>query len=423
MNDSHIVSIKQLERFIKGAEEAEILFRGVSREEKYAWIKQTLAKFHYFRLKKKEKTTLRQFIMKMTGYSKSQLTRLVAEKKKNGVIISKTSSRHEFPQRYTIDDVALLIETDKAHNRLSGPATKKIFARMYEVFRDNRFVRLCKISVSHIYNLREKRQYLSNTCFFEKTKPVSVPIGERRRPDPQGQPGFIRVDTVHQGDLDKEKGVYHINLVDEITQWEIVVAAEKISEHYLLPVLEEALDQFPFRIINFHSDNGSEYINKILDRLMNKLLIVQTKSRTRHCNDNALAEGKNGSVVRKHMGHNFIPQRYAPMINGFYREYFNLYLNYHRPCGYATKIVDARGKEKKVYDVYRTPFQAYKAIVGREFFLKVGVTMEKLEKMALAQNDNECAHAMQKAKAELFNKFHQKKLNLPTLYTYAILGS
>lgn len=423
MNDSHIESIAQVKAFIKGAEEAKISFQGKSREEKYCWIKQTLNKFRYFRLKKKEKSILRKFIMKMTGYSKSQLTRLIADKKESGVIVVKTSAKHHFPQKYTTDDVALLIETDKAHSRLSGPATKKIFARMHEIFKDPRFAALKNISVAHIYNLREKRQYLSQTYFFEKTKPTAVSIGERRRPDPQGKPGFIRVDTVHQGDLDKEKGVYHINFVDEETQWEIVAAAEKISEYFLLPVLEAALAQFPFKILGFHSDNGSEYINKIIAKLLNKLLVDQTKSRARHCNDNALVEGKNGSIVRKHMGHNFIPQRYAPVINEFYREHLNIYLNYHRPCGFATKVIDARGKEKKVYDTYRTPFETYKTIVGREFFLKDGISMEELEKMALAQSDNECARAMQKAKVKLRKQFTEKKLQLPTTYSYAILGS
>lgn len=437
MNDSHIVSITQLEAFIKGAEEAEITFRGKARKEKYAWIKQTLARFHYFRLTKKEKSILRKFIMQMTGYSKSQLTRLIGKKKRNGVIVVKTSGKHEFPQKYTTEDVALLIETDKAHSRLSGPATKKIFARMYEVFKNVRFSRLKDISVSHIYNLREKRQYLSQTYFFEKTKSTAVPIGERRKPDPQGQPGFIRVDTVHQGDLDKEKGVYHVNLVDEVTQWEIVVACEKVSEYFLLPVLEAALDQFPFRILGFHSDNGSEYINKIVARLLNKLLIEQTKSRARHCNDNALVEGKNGSVVRKHMGRNFISQKHAPAVNQFHEKYLNPYLNYHRPCGFAALITDKRGKQRKIYrkEDYMTPHEKLKSLPNAAQYLKEGVTFEDLDRVACAKSNNECAALMQKAKVELFQRFTRKKLStrggqLPTTYSYlprreagAILGS
>ena len=56
---------------------------------------------------------------------------------------------------------------------------------------------------------------------------TTVNIGERRKPIPNGQPGFIRIDTVHQGDQDKKKGVYHINAVDEVTQFEVIASVEK----------------------------------------------------------------------------------------------------------------------------------------------------------------------------------------------------
>ena len=58
------------------------------------------------------------------------------------------------------------------------------------------------------------------------------------------------------------------------------------------------LEQFPFRILGFHSDNGSEFINHKVEALLNKLLIEQTKSRPRHSNDNGLVESKNGAVTR-----------------------------------------------------------------------------------------------------------------------------
>ena len=119
--------------------------------------------------------------------------------------------------------------------------------------------------------------------------------------------------------------MYHINITDETTQWEIVGAVEKISELCFETLLKDLIGQFPFRVINFHSDNGSEYINKVVAELLNKLLIQQTKSRARHCNDNALAECKNGAVVRKHMGFVHIPRHFAGAINQFYKQDFNVY--------------------------------------------------------------------------------------------------
>jgi hypothetical protein len=416
-----MLNISQIKEFIKISKGIE--FHGTARTEKYQWLENVLLRFRYFSCRKKEKSILKAYAMKMTGFSDTQLTRLIAKKKRIGKIMADNTKRHRFPRKYTPEDVARLIETDKAHDRLSGPATKKIFERECVIFGQKAFERLKDISVSHLYNLRGTRQYLSWTKFFVKTKPAPVNIGERKKPNPQGVPGFLRVDTVHQGDLEKEKGVYHINLVDEITQWEILVAVEKISEFYLEPALKTALEQFPFRIKGFHSDNGSEYINKVVAALLNKLLVRQTKSRTRHCNDNALVEGKNGSIIRKHIGYMHIPQRYAIALNEFYRNHFNLYLNYHRPCGFATEKISEKGKIKKVYDVYRTPFEALLAHPGASEFLKDGISVENLKKIANEKSDNECAAQMQKAKVELFKSLTRQKLQFPTTYTTFISGS
>lgn len=331
--------------------------------------------------------------------------------KKHGRIISGYASkkRYSFNTIYTPSDISCIIETDALHRRLSGHATVKIFQRQYTLYHDQRFERLQHLSVSHLYNIRGTRQYQSHSSFFEHTKPTRVPIGERIKPDHQGKPGYLRVDTVHQGDYvdhhGSKKGVYHINITDEATQWEIVGAVQGISEAFLVPLLEELLNQFPFTIINFHSDNGSEYINKLVAKLLNTLLIKQTKSRPRHCNDNALIETKNGSIIRKHMGYAYIPQTYAQHINEFYRQHLNPYLNYHRPSGFATRRVDHRGKEKKVYEVYLTPFECFKTNPDASKFLKKGITIEMLEKIAREMSDNDCAKRMQEAKRQLFKSF------------------
>ena len=133
----------------------------------------------------------------------------------------------------------------------------------------------------------------------------------------------MRLDTVHQGDQDGVKGVYHITCVDAVSQWQIEACAQGISEAFLLPVLTLIIKQFPFVISVFHSDNGSEYINHRVADLLEKLRIEQTKSRSRHSNDNALVESKNAIVISKHMGYDHIPQAYAKPINAFYQETFN----------------------------------------------------------------------------------------------------
>src|SRR4030067_199936 len=121
------------------------------------------------------------------------------------------------------------------------------------------------------------------------------------------------------------------------------------SEAYLLPVIESLLASFPSRILGFHADNGSEYINKTVAQLLEKLRVEFTKSRPRHSNDNGLAETKNGAIVRKHLGYSHIPQRFATEVNAFCREFLNPYVNFHRPCFFAESITDEKGKTRKQY--------------------------------------------------------------------------
>ena len=423
MNDSHIVSISQIKEFLKLNNDIE--FQSVSREEMYQWIENALQKFGYFRLRKRDKHAIKNYVLKMTGLSDAQTTRLIANKKKLGRICLSNTRKHTFEKKYQPEDTALLITTDNLHSRMSGKATQKILKREYEVYGKQEYQNISRISPSHIYNLRETRQYISHSLTVKKTNPVGCKIGERRKPKPDSRPGSLRVDSVHQGDLDKEKGVYHINLVDEVTQFEIVGCVEKISEHYLEPLLEDLLAQFPVVIWNFHSDNGSEYINKIVARLLQKLLIFQTKSRSHHSNDNALAECKNGWVVRKNMGYSHIPQRHAPLMNEFYKDYFNPYLNFHRPCGFATIVEDKKkkGKFKKKYDTYMTPYEKLKLLKDASMYLKAGITFEDLDTIANAKSDNECAALMQRAKQELFKKINEQKLKFPTSYASFISGS
>lgn len=410
MDDSQINTLEQIRLVLESLRELE--FKGRGRAERYAWIEAVLGRFDYFSLAKKAKGIVKAYLIRMSGISRAQLTRLVSRKLQVGSIKPSYETCHRIAAKYTVFDHELLAQTDNLHGRLSGPATRRILERQYKIYKDKRFERLSGISPSHIYNLRGSRTYQLRAQTFARTKSVSVAIGIRRKPEPQGRPGYIRVDTVHQGDLAGEKGVYHINMVDAVTQWEIVACVETISEAHLMPVLEEALGMFPFVILGFHSDNGSEYINVVTAKLLNKLLIEQTKSRSGRTNDNALVEGKNGSVIRKHMGHWHIEQRLAPLINQFYMEYFNTYLNFHRPCGFATVMVDVKGKRSKKYETYQTPHERLKSIVNAvrsrrsepAKYLRECVSLEALDGIAAKQTDNEFAQVMQETKDRLFKK-------------------
>jgi hypothetical protein len=408
MNDLQLCTLEQLQGFLDGTTAVDF---SVAAPERYGFIARTVRRFGYSRLKRAQKAVVLRFLQRISGYSRAQLTRLVKRGAERGAFIKRyRGSRTSFTATYTPADVLLLAHTDSLHGTLSGPATKKLMERAVKLFADPRYERLARISVAHLYNLRKRSGYQRHRKVWTKTRPVSIPIGERRAPRPNNRPGYLRVDSVHQGDRDGLKGVYHVNAVDCVTQYEGVATCEHISEAYLIPVLQELLESFPFTILGFHSDNGSEYINRNVARMLNKLLIEeQTKSRSRHSNDNAQAESKNGSIVRKHLGYSHIPQRFAALVNTFCREHLNPYINFHRPCFFAETLTDAKGRQRKryPYQLMMTPYEKLKSLSEAAQFLKPGVTFAHLDALAASISDNEAAEKLNEARTRLFKLISQ----------------
>jgi transposase InsO family protein len=405
MQRAEALPLEQIRQFLTASQEVSL--QALDREEIYGWVEATLRAQHYEKQPKAVRGLLLQYLIKMTGLSSAQMDRLVRGFREHGHVKLAGYRRHRFPQRYTRADVELLAAVDEAHETLSGPATKRILEREYHEFGRAEYERLAAISVAHLYNLRKNRRYRERRLSYVKTRPVQVAVGERRRPDPQGQPGYLRVDTVHQGDQDGVKGVYHINAVDEVRQWQVMGCTGQIGEAWLLPVLQTMLEQFPFRIRGFHSDNGSEFINRTVAQLLNKLLIEQTKSRPRRSNDNGLVETKNGAVIRKHMGYGHIASPHAEAIGRFYREHLNPYVNFHRPCAQAELEIDEKGKRRRRYRRYQTPLETLLTLENPEPHLRPDVTLAGLQQQALRQSDTEAARQMQAAKQKLFAGFRR----------------
>jgi hypothetical protein len=410
MNNLPIGSISQMEEFLKNNSSIKMVIEG--KGSKYEFIKQVLLKTRYTKyntLSKKEKIIIIRYLVKLVGYSKGHVKRLIQKWYKGILVWNDSKNRNKFPIKYSPEDIQRLIDTDVAHGCLNGKTTKDILRREFEVFGDESYRNISQISISHIYNLRNgNRQYgSSEALYFKHTQAVQTKIGVRKKPQPNEKPGFLRIDTVHQGDRDKVKGVYHINIVDEVTQYEMIATVEKISERFLRPVIEELLNSFPFVIYEFHSDNGSEFVNYPVARMLNKLHIEFTKSRSRHSNDNALVESKNGSIIRKLFGRNFIDQKHARVINDFDKKYVNNYLIYHRPCLFAEEKIDKLGKIRKKYKIVMTPYEKLKSLENAEQHLREGFSFEELDKIAYTESDNKWAEKMRKAKMELFEKIEK----------------
>lgn len=371
--------------------------------ERRRWIYTQLIRFKYQTLTKRQRGFVLRFLRLGTSLQDKQIDRHIAAYKR-GEKLGMPYARRTFTRDYTAADQELLAEIDNATGRLSGNLAAQFCADQFAAD-DLRFVRLQHVSKTTIYRFRDGKRYRACALTIEKTRPTNAPIGQRCKPQPNGMPGFLRVDTVHQGDLGKEKGVYHINLVDEIIQWEVLVAVEEIGESILEDVLEVAMTLFPFVLRNFHSDNGGEYINYTVARLLEKLRIRQTKSRARHSNDNGLAESKNGWVVRKEMGHWHIRGIYAPRINGFYRDHLISYLNFYRPCYFPERTTLKNGKVIVRYPRQNcmTPYRKLLSLPDWQQYLRPGVTADDLQRQAGAKTPLQAAQEKNIAKQKLFS--------------------
>lgn len=412
MNDSQLTTLDQIHAFLAGT--AAVVFTPPPDDAaRYRFIVSVLGRFGYRRLSRADKGLIRRYLMHTTGYSRAQMARLLRQFRSRGTLAQRYAAPTAgFRRRYSESDVLLLAEVDTLHGTLSGPATRVLLERAVRVYGDERFMRLSQISVAHLYNLRKLSAYQKTRRHWTKTRPTPVAIGVRKAPAPEGRPGFIRIDSVHQGDQDGIKGLYHINAVDCVTQWQLTATCERISEAFLLPVLEALLQDFPFQILGFHADNGSEYINHTVAKLLTKLNIELTRSRPRHSNDNALVETKNGAVVRKHLGYSHIPQRFASEVNAWCAEHLNPYVNFHRPCFFAVEETDAKGKVRRRYpqDQIMTPFTKLKSLPNAASFLKCGITLQTLEHNAARMTDNEAARRLNEARTKLFQSiYHRSK--------------
>lgn len=409
MNEAQVRTVEQVRQVLAGTQ-ALVFSAAEDDEGRYRWIDAVLWRLDYRVLRRADRGAVLEYVQRLSDTSRAQATRLVS-RWVAGQPLTKNyrAPEHAFARRYTAADVALLADVDRAMGTLSGPATACVLRRQRDVFGDVRFARLGSISVAHLYNLRKAPGYREQRVVLSKTRgDKAAVIGVRKAPAPEGRPGFVRIDSVHQGDHDGIKGLYHINAVDCVTQWEVVASVQTISEAHLLPVIEQMLEQFPFPILGFHADNGSEYVNHRVARMLDKLRIEFTRSRPRTSNDNALAETKNGAVVRKVFGYGHIPQRHASRFNTFCLEYLNPFLNFHRPCLFATEVADPKkpGRIKRVYrprDVM-TPLDKLAGLPEAHKHLREGITLEHLYQLARALSDVQAAEELNEARAALLRR-------------------
>lgn len=99
MNDSKLNQLAQIKSFL--AETGAVEFNRKSKKDSYSWIEETLRRFQYVILSKNDKGIIRRYLMKVTGYSRSQLTRHINQYCNTGQLRIKEYDRHKFQKKYT----------------------------------------------------------------------------------------------------------------------------------------------------------------------------------------------------------------------------------------------------------------------------------------------------------------------------------
>jgi transposase InsO family protein len=404
MEDAEVLSVAQMQAWLEASQEVRFVAQG--RKEAYAWVERVLVQRQYGSQDRKDRGVVRGLLVEDDGEVGA------ADHAPGGAIPGdRTGARGGLPAAEICAGVYGGGRAPAGAGGSGAPAAERAGHAADSGAGGGGIrppgVRAAGQDLSGaLVQSAKETDYRKQAACYEATRPTQVSIAERRRPDPQGRPGYLRVDTVHQGDWDGHKGVYHINSVDAVTQWEVLGCIPTISAEYLKILLEALMAEHPAPIVGFHVDNGSEYINRVVAKLLSDSLVEFTKSRAYQSCDNALVEGKNGAIIRKHIGYGHIGPEHATRIQEFYIRYLNPYLNYHRPCGFATVTLDAKGKRRRQYPLadYATPYEKLKSLREGGAVLRPGLTWEALEQTAKSASDTEFAERMRRAKVELLRK-------------------
>lgn len=329
------------------------------REAVYDSVTKILNARQYSRLDRRQKGIVRAFLIETTGYSRAQLTRLIAQWAKFRRLAVNRSDRWRFPTRYTTSDIALLAELDAVHQDLPGPAVKHILAREYHLFGKAEYERLARLSVSHIYNLRRSTEYQHLRAWVQHEPSQMLRLGRNLKPDARREPGYLSIRLVRAYSENELSG-YQICAIDGATKWRVLGCAESLREVHFSPVLEAVLHQFPFQIRGLRSELGIANFDP------------PTPSIEMRARSDAFQR-----ALTAHL---------------------NPYVNYHRPCAFTAlerPSTSDRGPRRRT--CYLTPYERLVSLSNWQTFLKPGITPLLLKRVSSRMSDTESARQMQHA--------------------------
>jgi hypothetical protein len=176
-------------------------------------------------------------------------------------------------------------------------------------------------------------------------------------------PGVVEADTVaHCGPTLIGEFARTLTMTDLVTGWTENCSTRNNASKNILGGIEQLTDLFPFAMVVFDSDCGSEFINHEVAAWLQSRDIEQTRSRPYNKNDQAHVESKNNHVVRKHAFYwRYDTAAELDLLNQLWR-LVSLRLNFFTPTKKATGYTtNADGRRQRIYDTPSTPWQRLQA--------------------------------------------------------------
>ena len=215
------------------------------------------------------------------------------------------------------------------------------------------------ISVSTIKRLVRYSERRLDKIAFRKypTKPknqlyASIPV--KKIPWDAHIPGHFEVDTVHHcGDSSNSCYIYTLQLVDVATGWSEITAIYGNAFVAMKDGFDFILARLPFPVLEFHPDNGPEFVNQFLIKYWQNLVPKASLSRSKpyRKNDNRFVEENNHSLIRAYIGNSRFDSADQLKALRYLEDLLWLYHNCFLPCmRLEDKSFSSDGKLRKVYD-------------------------------------------------------------------------
>jgi hypothetical protein len=361
----------------------------------------------YFAGSKKRKSEILNELCKVTGYSRKHAIRVLSI----GHMTSKKNSGRT--RAYSNESIIHLKRIWHIMGRICSKKMVSALPIWLKFYQGPEFTPLVKeelISMSSSTIDRYLKDYKKQFARRKRTgtrrsKTFQNVIPIKNFDHFASKPGYIQADTVaHCGNSLSGVFIWTMTVTDEFTGWtenRTMYGKGALAAH---DAICTALYAVPFRAISFNTDNGTEFINKILYKLISQdRNIAFTRSRPYKSNDNAHVEQKNFTHVRELFGYDRLEfEDLVEEMDKIYRFHFNVLHNFFIPQQKLISKSRIGSKYVKVYDKPKTPYQRVMESpdISRKRKEDLRKIYEKLNPIELKRELNQ--------KMKEFHKYHEK---------------